>query len=128
MIKDVVSVIQEYKNNQQTSIPAKTYSTMFGGIKHWGDSAADRAIVAWNQNMSLLSPWTQLTGIDILDENIVSVIQFRNDITHRGFQGLPEDVALTTFALMVLVYVMALKRVGLDDKIIQDVMARRLVG
>ncbi len=128
LIKDIKNIIKEHRDSEDNRLPSKTYDNMFNSISHWGDSLADRAIEAWNQNETFLRPWLSLIGISISEKDIAAVVKARNDITHRGFQNIDENIASTAFVMIGIIYVLALKRLKVRDEIIKDLMNRRLVG
>lgn len=128
LIKDIKNVIKEHRDSEDNGLTSKTYDNMFNSISHWGDSLADRAIEAWYQNEAFLRPWLSLIGISISEKDIAAVVKARNDITHRGFQNIDENIAQTAFVMIGIIYVLALKRLKVKDGIIKDLMNRRIVG
>lgn len=128
LIKDIKNVIKGHRGSEDNGLPPKTYDNIFNSISHWGDSLADRAIEAWHQNEAFLQPWLSMLGISIIEDDIAAVVKARNDITHRGFQNIDENIGQTAFAMIGIIYVLALKRLNISDEIIKDLMERRFVG
>lgn len=128
LINSVKKMIKGYRDDSSHTIPLKTYDNIFNSISYWGDSMADRTIKAWHMHEDELSPLISIIRMDILDSDIAAFVKTRNNITHRGFRELDEKTAITAFVLTGLVYIMALKRVGLSSEMIKNLISRRLIG
>lgn len=128
LIKQIKNVIKEHRGSEDNGLPEKTYDNIFSSISHWGDSLADRAIEVWHQNETILQPWLSIIGISIFEKDIAAVVKTRNDITHRGFQNIDENIAQTAFVMIGIIYVLTLKRLKVSDEIIKDLMIRKIVG
>lgn len=135
LINDVKAVIKKHRNGDRP-LEAKAYDVMYGSIQNWGDSLSDRAINAWNEHLDVLEPFLKMMHIwdreadacSITEEDIVDVIKVRNKITHRAEQNLNEEIAATTYALIALVYSMALRRIGLSKECVKELLLSELVG
>lgn len=132
LIENVKNLIKANRDSGKTQIQSKTYDNMFNSISHWGDSVADRAIVACNKHMSEITPLLNLLQIKHSDEeiynNIARFINVRNKITHDGFNELDDNLAETAIILCALVYCMTMTRLGIEKEKIMDLMVRRLIG
>lgn len=128
LISNVKDIIKKHRDSDKNGLEPKTYDSIFGSISHWGDSLADRAIKAWKQNKDFMIPWLNIKEIEIKDEDIAALVKVRNDIIHRGFQNVEEKIGLTAYALRCLIYVLALKRMKVSDKLIKDIVIRDVIG
>ena len=63
----------------------------------------------------------------ITSKNIEDFVKARNNITHNGFVGISDEVAVTAFMLRALVYCCTLTRLGMDTRRIKDMMMRGLM-
>lgn len=59
---------------------------------------------------------------------IDQIVNYRNTITHGSYMQLNVELADATVVLMKLVYCCVLKRIGLDKKIISDMMMRHIIS
>lgn len=128
LIDNVINMIKDHRDSGINPLPDKTYQHMFKSISYWGDSLADRAILAWHDNEHLLLPWLKMLAVTVNDEDIAAVVAVRHGITHRGFKELDEKVSTTAYVLMGLIMVLALKRVAVEDEVIKDLMLRQFIG
>lgn len=124
LIKEVKDIIKSYKENDDTTISTKTYDKLFGSIAHWGNTLSDRTIEAWHLSENILGKWLEYKNIIISDENIERTVQARNNLTHRGFQLLDENIYTTTIALLGLAYVLSLKRMKICDVTIYNLITK----
>ena len=77
LIKGVKKIVKWHRKGRSEigSLPQKTYESIFGNIRHWGDSAADRAIVAWNDHQAELEPFIKWANIKVLPEDIEEFVK-----------------------------------------------------
>lgn len=126
LIQRVNELIKERRSNKEIHIENKTYDNIFNSIRHWGDSVADRAIMAWNSHFDEIVPLMKSMSIDwnaeTIYRNIARFINTRNKITHEGFNELDENVAVTSVLLSALVYCMTMTRLGIDKEKIKVIM------
>ena len=127
LIESVKNVIRQHKQ-EKNSLEQKTYDVLFGSIKHWGDSLADRIIAAFSQHKNNIQPMLSWHGVTIQNQNIIDLVKTRNDITHRAIQNIDDDVVTTAFIMYRLIYCMVLRRLGLLDSMIAVIIENRLVG
>ena len=80
----------------------------------------------WEQQEANLSPLINKYNIEITQEKIYRFVKARNDITHKGFSGISEEVANTAFALMGLIYCCTLTRLKMKQEEIRYIMGKRL--
>lgn len=124
LVEKVKKVVKEHrKGNQPLSL--KEYDYIFGNISHWDQPLSERAYNAWKEHEDKLKPLLNSYYINIEKEKIEKFVKARNNITHNGFTGIDEDVAITAFALMGLVYCCALTRIKVSTELIKDIMGRR---
>lgn len=128
LLESVKNIIKNHRDNSEERLPSSTYDNMFNSISHWGDSLADRAVLAWHTYEGYLYSWRNLQFINISDDEIAAVVKARNKITHSGFKDLDDKICETAYFIMGLIYVMALKRVHVDDDVIKDIMAKGIIG
>lgn len=124
MVNEVKNLIKSYKENDDTTISKKTYDKIYGSIAHWGNTLSDRTIEAWHLNENILGKWLEHKSIIISDENIEKTVQARNNLTHRGFQLLDENVYTASIALLGLAYVLSLKRMKICDVTIYNLITK----
>lgn len=126
-VKDTVKAHRDGDNALEES----TYSQIFGNIKNWGDSLADRIVKAWNKYKTELDPFVKNSGIILdteqMDKSILEMVKTRNAMTHRGFYDYDEEVAETAFLMYGLVFAMAIARIGLPREYITALMDRRFI-
>lgn len=130
LIGTIKSVIRKHRKGGfgKTILPQKTYDNIFSSIAHWGDSASDRAIKAWTDHYEECLAALDYWNIGIKEKDIAELIKTRNNITHRGFRSFSEKDGDTAIAMIILVYVLALERIGMSRNMVIDVLKRRLLG
>ncbi len=132
LIGRVKELIKESRESNKTHIEEKAYDNMFNSIGHWGDSVADRAIIAWKKHADEIAPLKDYINIDWNEENIYNEITrfigTRNKITHEGFNELDENLAVTAVLLSGLIYCMAMRRFEIEKNKIHDLIAKGLIG
>lgn len=130
LVNEVKSVVKKHCGGENP-LEKGVYDQIFGSIKHWGDSLADRAIKAWNEYKEELKPFVSQTGFlletDEMNEPILELIKARNSITHSGFSDFDEDVKEAAFLMYGLIYVLALVRLGFDREFIEDLMRQHFI-
>ena len=124
LVEKVKKDVKEHRDGNQP-LSSKAYDYIFGNISHWDQPLAERAYNAWKEHEDKMQPLLDLYDIDIEKEKIDKFVKARNNITHNGFTGIDEDVAITAFALMGLVYCCALTRIKVSTELIKDIMGRR---
>lgn len=125
LIETIKKDVKEHSNGKDP-LTSKEYDYIFGNISHWGQPLSERVYNSWKQHKDNIQPLLSLYGIDIDKEKIEAFVKARNNITHNGFTGIDEDVAITAFGLTGLVYCCALTRIKMPIELIKDVMGRRL--
>ena len=123
LVEKVKKDVKEHRNGNQP-LSSKEYDYIFGNISYWDQPLAERAYNAWKEHEDKMQPLLNLYRIDIIQEKIEKFVKARNNITHNGFTGIDEDVALTAFVLMGLVYCCALTRIKVSTELIKDIMDR----
>lgn len=126
IVKCTKKVIKHFRKKSGT-LANKTYENMFSSLGHWNNPLASRATEAWRRYNLLVDPMFIYWRVKVTERDIADFVKARNNITHRGFRELDEQLADTGFALIGLIYCMALKRIGLSDEVIMELMKRRLI-
>ncbi len=126
LIQQVKTVIKEHRKGN-TPLSEKIYSKIFNSISHWNQSLSERAVDAWKQHEDKMESLLRRCEFTITSKNIEDFVKARNNITHNGFVGISDEVAVTAFMLRALVYCCTLTRLGMDTRRIKDMMMRGLM-
>lgn len=125
---EVKSIVKSFRSDANRSISGKAYDVIFNSISYWGDAIADRALKAWKMNRELIERFLLINSIRIEDDDIIRFVKARNDITHRGFHEIDDSLASTSFALIGLIYAMAMIRMEVKKDVIIDLMGRNFIS
>lgn len=127
LIDSVKYKIKEHRNGNN-SLPEKTYDKIFSSISHWNQPLAERAWEAWKQHMQEVNPMLRKYELLITQNSIEGFVKARNNITHNGLTGISDEVCLTAFVLMGLIYCCTLSRLEMESEEIKYIIDRNLIG
>lgn len=126
LIKQVKKTIKDHKKGEY-GMDENMYGPIYTSISHWGLPLRERLYHAWNNHPEVL-PLAEKLGFTVDVEKLGAFCKARNAITHRGANdNIDEDVATTAFMLIGLTYCYALKRIGLKEDIIKELMKTNLI-
>ena len=126
LIQEVKKLIKDHRKKKNT-LSDKTYETIFGSISHWNQPLAERAWTAWSIHSEEMKPLLDKYDVMITEDDIASFVKARNNITHNGINSIEDNIGITAFLLMGLVYCCALSRIGLDSALIKEIMSRYII-
>lgn len=121
--KSVKYLVKNHKNN----IKDGTFNLINSSISHWGDTASDKAVIAWKSVKEVISPIMQRMKIEADEESIRQLIRTRNNIVHSGLRTISQSDAQAAVCMTVVCYCLALKRVGVDNRSILELMNRGII-
>lgn len=127
LIDSVKYIVKKHRKGSN-ALSEKTYNKIFGSITHWSQPLAERAWAAWTQHMEEVKPMLQKYDLSITQDSIEDFVKARNNITHNGLTGISDEVSLTAFVLMGLIYCCTLSRLGMDPEEIKCIIDRNLIG
>ncbi|MED9811904.1 MAG: hypothetical protein UFX20_07390 [Longibaculum muris] len=120
LIEHLKKVVQEYRIKQKGILNDKSYDYILGTLRHMVGSLGDRIKLCYYKYQFLLSS-------DISEDEIDRLVKYRNTITHGNYMILDEKLADTTFLMMKLVYCCILKRIGMADDTIYQLIVKRSI-
>lgn len=121
LIKKLKDTVKKERDEVHSLTDPKAYDYIFGTLTHLSGALSDRIEKCFMEYQPLI-------GEDISREEMDELVKYRNTITHGNFMLLDNKLAETTFVLIKLVYCCVLKRIGLTDKIIKDLLKRNLIS
>lgn len=121
LVKTLKTIVEKHRDGEKPLTDAKVYDYILGNLRHLSGALADRMEKCFSEHQSELGEVINRSQID-------QIVNYRNTITHGSYMQLNAELADTTVVLMKLVYCCVLKRIGLDKKIISDMMMRHIIS
>lgn len=121
LVEKLKDIVKEDRDGIHSLTDPKSYDYILGTLRHLSGALADRI-------EKCFSEYQPLIGEYISREDIDKLVQYRNTITHGNFMPLDNKLAETAFVLIKLVYCCILKRIGLTDKVIKELLKRQLTS
>ena len=121
LLQQLRDIVKAHRDGENPITDPKAYDYILGSLGHLTGALADRIEKCFIMYQPLMGEWVSRRQIDEL-------VRYRNTITHGSFMQLNGELAETTYVLMKLVYCCVLKRIGMQDEQIKDVMQRRLIS
>lgn len=116
LIDDVKQHVKQHQKGEE-KLSRRTYDLIFSSLHNWSISAGDRItqlLHRYEREIMALEGLMQ-NGTHIGDEDIFSLIKYRNHITHGSYRVIDENIATTAFLLQGLVYCCILSRIGMTN-------------
>ena len=121
LVTEMKGLVKAHRDGEHPLKEANDYQFIFGTLDHMSGALADKIEICFQKYQPLLGEYISRRHIDEL-------VSYRNTITHGSYMQLDGQLAETTFILMKLVYCCVLKRVGMEDKKVRELMERRVVS
>lgn len=121
LVKKLKDIVKEDRNGVHSLTDPKSYDYILGTLRHLSGALADRIEKCFFEYQPLMGEY-------ISREEIDELVKYRNTITHGNFMPLDNKIAETTFILMELVYCCILKRIGLADRVIKELLQWHLIS
>lgn len=121
LIKEMKQLVKVHRDGEHPLKDANDYQFIFGTLDHMRGALADKIELCFQKYQPLMGEWISRKHIDEL-------VSYRNTITHGSHMQLDGQLAETTFILMKLVYCSVLKRVGMTDESVRDLMQKKVVS
>lgn len=121
LVKTLKTIVEKHRDGEKPLTDAKVYDYILGNLRHLNGALADRIEKCFSEHQSELGEVINRSQID-------QIVNYRNTITHGSYMQLNVELADATVVLMKLVYCCVLKRIGLDKKIISDMMMRHIIS
>lgn len=121
LVKKLKDIVKEDRDGVHSLTDPKSYDYILGTLRHMSGALADRI-------ENCFFEYQPLMGEYISREEIDELVKYRNTITHGSFMPLDNKLAETTFVLIELVYCCILKRIGLTDKVVKDLIRHKLIS
>lgn len=119
LIKGTKKFVKDYRK-EHDGISNSTYDRIFTSMNFWSFSARDKIEKLWNLHRHIMMLiQRQYRGEE---PSIGEFVKYRNRITHGAEAFIPENVGLTTLLLRGLVYCCVLKRIGVSEEKMLDMM------
>ena len=126
LIRTVKDIIKNHRKSPE-KLSEKTYSLINSSINHWSMSAGDKFVLLYNRYHREMCS-LNYTGIDIGEDEINTLVKYRNDITHGRYRVMDINIAATAHVLSGLIYCCVLTRIGMsNDEILQLCTRRKLL-
>lgn len=121
LVKKLKNIVKEDRDGVHSLTDPKAYDYILGTLRHLSGALADRIEKCFFEYQPLMGEYISRKDIDAL-------VNYRNTITHGSFMPLDSKLAETTYVLMKLVYCCVLKRIGLTDKVIKELLYNHLIS
>ena len=121
LVTEMKELVKAHRDGEHPLKEANDYQFIFGTLDHMSGALADKIEICFQRYQPLL-------GEAISRRHIDELVSYRNTITHGSYMQLDGQLAETTFILMKLVYCCVLKRVGMEDAKVRELMERRVVS
>lgn len=92
-----------------------------GDLNHLKGALADRIEKCFAEHEGEINESLTRSQID-------QIVKYRNTITHGNYMLLDNSLADTAYIFIKLVYCCILKRIGLDEKIIKEIMNSGIIS
>ena len=115
LIKKVKEVIKQHRKSEN-KLEDKTYDLIGNSMSHWGMANSRKIYLLYEKNKTYMDIFKSKTNLSCTEEDIVSFIKFRNDVTHGRYRTIDSEIVITSYTLMALSYCCFLRRIGMQEK------------
>ena len=119
LIRETRKFIKTYRKDHE-GISKSTYDRILTSMDFWSFSARDKIEKLWNLHESVMMMIQ--SGYRNASPSIGEFVKYRNGITHGAEAFIPPEVGLTTLLLRGLIYCCVLKRIGVSEDRMLDMM------
>lgn len=126
LIKQVKSTIKSFRKNNN-NIDDKTYSLIYGSIKHWSLSLSEKISILYSHYKNEMNNFVNV-DFEITNENISEFVKVRNNMTHNGFFKIDRNTAATSILLTGLIYCSILDRIGISSDQICELCNHKIIS
>ena len=127
--KQVKKVISTHRKSETPLQNYKTYDRILGDMKHWSLSLSDKIYNVYEVYVFILINFGCNKDCDIMlhKEDIEAFVNLRNRNSHGTFESITSKMAKVSFIMYGLTYCCILKRIGLEDVEIENIMKRIMI-
>ena len=125
MVKSVVRHHRK-KNKGKPLLSDGTYSVIHGSIKNWSMSAFEKIDFLFHKHEKAIRNYCERYSPMITEEDIRSLVKYRNSITHGTYRELTRKLRHTAVVMEVLVYCCFLCRAGMPEETIEELCASKI--
>lgn len=120
LISELKKIVKNHKESDSPLSEPKAYDYIMGTLRHMQGALADRIESCFNECYTLI-------GESCTRKQIDDIIKYRNVITHGDYMPLDEELVETTYVFINLVYCCILKRSGLADNKIRELLVEKMI-
>ena len=122
--------VQAFKN-LHTELSERFFSYINSNIATWSLPATEQYMCLYNFNKDILDKLLNTPNlvdmkVIVNEDNINKFVKLRNLIVHGNRPPITQENANFSYAMKLLIYISMLKRMGLNDDIIYNIMDRVL--
>ncbi len=122
--------VQAFKN-LHTELSERFFSYINSNIATWSLPATEQYMCLYNYNKDILDKLLNTPNlvdmkVIVNEDNINKFVKLRNLIVHGNRPPITQENANFSYAMKLLIYISMLKRMGLNDDIIYNIMDRVL--
>lgn len=121
LVGELKKTVIEDRDGIHSLTDPKAYDYVLGTLRHLSGALSDRIEKCFFEYQPLMGEY-------ISREQIDEFVNYRNTITHGSFMPLNDELAETAFILIQLVYCCVLKRIGLSDNTIKELLQQHLIS
>ena len=119
LIRETREFVKNYRKEHE-SISNSTYDRIFSSMNFWSFSARDKIEKLWNLHRQVMMMIQRRYHDE--EPSIGEFVKYRNRITHGAEAYIPSKVGVTTLLLRGLVYCCVLKRIGISEEQMLNMM------
>ncbi len=121
LVAELKKIVIKDRDGIHSLTDPKSYDYILGTLRHLSGALSDRIEKCFVEYQPLI-------GEVISREQIDELVNYRNTITHGSFMPLNDELAETAFILIKLVYCCVLKRIGLADNAVRELLNQHLIS
>ena len=127
LIRDIKAVIKTHRKSEN-KLEEKTYDLISGSMSNWGMANSRKIYLLYERNKPYMDIFKSKRGLSCTEEDIVTFVKFRNDVTHGRYRTIDSVVVATSFTLMSLSYCCFLRRIGMQEKELKKLFEENRIG
>lgn len=127
LIKDIKEIVKKHRDGEKPLENKKTYDFIFGDINHWNPALSDRIYETYLLYEKEIDSFLINFNHQITKEKIQEFANYRNTITHGSYKVADDNIFYTSVAIGALVYCCILKRIGVSESKIKELMERGIL-
>lgn len=119
LIRETKKFVKDYRKKNE-GVSNSTYDRIFSSMNFWSFSARDKIEKLWNLHQQAMIMIQRPYHNE--SPSIGEFVKYRNRITHGAEAFIPLKVGITTLLLRGLVYCCVLKRIGISEEQILNML------